>query len=293
MSFKSGFVSIIGKPNAGKSTLLNALLGSKLVIVTPKAQTTRHRIVGILNGNDHQIVFSDTPGIIKPHYGLHETMMWAVSQSLDDADLVILLIDLSDEQGEEDLIPIINKTKSPILLVLNKTDLVSPEKIEKKKKEIESYVKLAATQAISALKGENILELLTTVLSFLPEGPQWFEPNSLSDRPERFFIEEIIREKLFFNLEQEIPYGCEVAILNFKEEETIDRIQAEIFVEKQSHKGMVIGKQATMIRKIGTQAREDIEKFLGKKVFLELYVRVAENWKNDPVKLRRFGYRSK
>ena len=292
MAFKSGFITILGKPNAGKSTLLNALLGSRLVITSPKAQTTRHRIFGILNGPEYQIVFSDTPGVIKPRYGLQEDMMFSVSQSIEDADLALVLIDATQPESEADVLALVKGKTVPVLLVLNKSDLAATHTVEEKKKQIAEEIQITESILVSALKGTNVNTLLEKIVEMLPEGPKWFDDDMMSDRPERFFVSEIIREKIFLNLEQEIPYGCEVTILDFKEGPEIDHIQAEIHVEKQSHKGMVIGKRGDMIKKIGTESREDIEKFLGKKTFLQLYVRVSENWKNDPGKLRRFGYRA-
>ena len=292
MAFKSGFITILGKPNAGKSTLLNAMLGSRLVITSPKAQTTRHRIFGILNGPEYQIVFSDTPGVIKPRYGLQEAMMFSVSQSIEDADLAIVLIDGTEPELETDVLDLVKDKNVPVLLVINKCDLATTKTVADKKTQILEVISVKDTIEISALKGTNISLLLEKIVSLLPEGPKWFDDNMMSDRPERFFVAEIIREKIFMNLEQEIPYGCEVTIHDFKEGEDLDKIQAEIHVEKQSHKGMLIGKRGEMIKTIGTESRVDIEKFLGKKIFLQLYVRVSENWKNDPGKLRRFGYKT-
>lgn len=288
--FRSGFVSIIGKPNAGKSTLLNALVGKKLAITTPKAQTTRHRILGIDHGPGYQVIFSDTPGVILPQYRLHKAMMNSVKHSLEDADLILLLVDVHEKFPESELFRIAAKPQIPILLVINKVDLADDEKVAVRKAEILEKVKVRDEIAISALHGTNVKELKAKILGLLPEGPPYFDEDSLSDRPERFFVTELIREKIFLNMEQEIPYSCEVGILTYEEEEKIDRIRAEIFVDRASLKGMLIGKRGAMVKKIGSEARMDIEAFLQKKVFLDLYVRVAENWKDSSFRLRDFGY---
>ena len=287
---KSGFVTILGKPNAGKSTLLNAFLERKLVITTPKAQTTRHRVIGILNGDDYQIVFSDTPGVITPKYRLHKAMMGAVKHSLEDAELILLLIDVNEKFSETDLLEMVKKAKTPTILVVNKIDRSQDAKIEARAKEIAEIVNPVETINISALYRGNVDELIQLLIKHLPEGPEYFDKDAISDRPERFFVTEIIREKVFMNLEQEIPYSCEVSIAEFVEEENITRISAEIHVERKSQKGMIIGKRGAMIKKIGTEARLDIEAFLDKKVFIELYVRVSENWKDSSMRLRNFGY---
>lgn len=287
---KSGYVAIIGKPNAGKSTLLNALLGKKLVIATHKAQTTRHRILGIFNHDDFQIVFSDTPGVIKPKSGLQKAMMRFVNQSFEDADLILLLIDVNEKFPEDLLVSMMGKTHIPTILVINKIDKASDEKIEQRENAIKEKVNVVDSIRISALRKTNLPDLMGKVMDRLPEGPAWFPKDSLSDRPERFFISEIVREKIFLHLSQELPYSTQVEVLDFKEEDNLIHITADIHVDRKSQKGMVIGKGGAMIKKIGSQARKDIEEFLGKKVFLELHVRITEGWKDSNFRLNDFGY---
>ena len=290
ITFKSGFVSIIGKPNAGKSTLLNRLLGKKLSIATPKAQTTRHRIFGIDTGDDYQIVYSDTPGLIRPKYRLQQKMMGFIDQSMEDADLIILLIAVDESFPEEDLIKLAAKTKIPKILAINKIDAVEEEMVFKRMAELSQQVDFVEAIPLSALIGDNVAKLKELVLNYLPEGPQYFDKDQYSDRPERFFISEIIREKIFFLLRQELPYSTEVEIESFEEEDKLVRISATIHIERQSQKGMIIGKKGSMLKKIGTMARKDIEAFLGKKVFLELYVKVSSGWKDSNFHLKGFGY---
>lgn len=287
---KSGFVSIIGKPNAGKSTLMNALVGRKLAITTPKAQTTRHRILGIANGDGHQIVFSDTPGVILPQYRLHRAMMNSVKNSLEDADLIILLIDVNEKFPEDLVYKLANKSEVPVLLVLNKVDKSDEEKVRARHAEITAKVKVDGAIGISATHGINLLALKDMILERLPDGPPFFDSEALSNRPERFFISEIIREKIFLRMKQEVPYSTEVGIVSFEEKEKITVIHAEIYVERKSQKGILVGKGGANIREIGTMARPDIEAFLDKKVYLELRVRVADNWKDNSFRLRSFGY---
>ncbi|MEZ4828535.1 MAG: GTPase Era [Bacteroidia bacterium] len=289
---KSGFVSIIGKPNAGKSTLLNQLLGKKLSIATPRAQTTRHRIFGIDSGENYQIVYSDTPGLIRPKYRLQERMVGFIGESLEDADLIVLLIAVNETFPEEDLIALADKTDIPKILVINKIDEVEEDKVFLRMKGIMDRFSFVEAIPVSALKGTNVEKLKSLVLQHLPEGPAYFDKDQISDRPERFFVAEIIREKIFLLLRQELPYSTQVVIDNFEEEEKEDRIyiQATIHVERQGHKGMIIGKQGSMLKKIGSMARKDIEAFLGQHVYLELYVRVTEGWKNSRNHLRDFGY---
>ncbi|RMG22579.1 MAG: GTPase Era [Bacteroidetes bacterium] len=292
-TFKSGFVSIIGKPNAGKSTLLNRILGRKLSIITPKAQTTRHRIFGIDQGEHHQVVYSDTPGLIRPKYRLHQRMMNYVGQAVEDADLMILLVAADETFPEEDLLRLSAKTQVPKILTLNKIDAVDQAKAFRRMQELAAQVDFVEAIPISALKGHNVDKLRQLVLQYLPEGPPYFDPEQISDRPERFFVGEMIREKLFLQLRQELPYSTEVVIDEFIEADETDpivRISATIHVERQSQKGMIIGKKGSMLKRIGTQARKDIEAFLGQKVFLELYVKVSAGWKNKNAYLRGFGY---
>ncbi len=289
-SHKSGFVSIIGKPNAGKSTLLNQLLGRKLSITTPKAQTTRHRIFGIDSGDGYQIVYSDTPGLIRPKYQLHERMMGFIDHSLEDADLIVLLVAVDETFPEEDLIKLAEKTHIPKILTLNKVDAVPRDKVFTRMGELSQKVDFTEAIPISALNGTNVPKLKELILQNLPEGPAYFEPDQISDRPERFFIAEMIREKIFLSMRDEIPYATEVEIDTFDETDRIVRIQATIHVDRQSQKGMIIGKGGQTLKKIGTGARIDAEQFLGKKVHLELYVRVTEGWKDSGSQLKNFGY---
>lgn len=289
-SHKSGFVSIIGKPNAGKSTLLNQLLGRKLSITTPKAQTTRHRIFGIDSGDGYQIVYSDTPGLIRPKYQLHERMMGFIDHSLEDADLIVLLIAVDETFPEEDLIKLAEKTHIPKILTLNKVDAVPRDKVFTRMGKLSQKVDFTEAIPISALNGTNVPKLKELILQNLPEGPAYFEPDQISDRPERFFIAEMIREKIFLSMRDEIPYATEVEIDTFDETDRIVRIQATIHVDRQSQKGMIIGKGGQTLKKIGTGARIDAEQFLGKKVHLELYVRVTEGWKDSGSQLKNFGY---
>jgi GTP-binding protein Era len=287
---KSGFVSIIGKPNAGKSTLLNALIGRKLSIINRKASTTRHRILGIENGEDYQIVYSDTPGVIKPKYALHNKMMNAVNMAVEDADLIILLIAIDERFPEEEVIKLSQKPNIPKILVMNKVDLADPDRVMERLAEVGGKGEFVEQVAISALKDFNIDALRQLILKHLDEGPVYFPKDQVSDRPERFFVSEIIREKAFAFLKQEIPYSTEVSIEEFNEEPDLIRIEATIHVERKSQQGMVVGKGGKMIRRIGTAARKDIEVFLDQKVFLKLYVKVTDGWKSNDRRLNEFGY---
>ncbi len=288
----SGFVSIIGKPNAGKSTILNAILGRKLSIITPKASTTRHRILGIDNGENYQIVYSDTPGVIKPKYKLHDKMMSFVGMAVEDADVIMLVIAVDEKFPEEEVIKLSQKPNIPKILVLNKIDLSDPQKAMKRLQEVASQGDFVEQIAISATENFGIDSLKELVIKHLPEGPAYFGKDQMSDRPERFFVAEMIREKAFNLLKQEIPYSTEVEIEEFEEEEQMARIRAIIHVERKSQQGMVIGKGAKMIKRIGIDARKDIEEFLGHKVHLELLVKVSDNWKNNNRHLNNFGYNS-
>ena len=286
---KAGFVSIVGKPNVGKSTLMNRLVGESLSIISPKAQTTRHRIMGMLNTDDYQIVYSDTPGILEPKYALHEAMMSYVKVSLEDADVILLVI----EYGEKFDPAVHERFKTigtPILLLVNKVDK-SPKA---DRQQIIAYWKevLPVKQVlpVSALTGENVETILPALLELLPEHPAYFPKDDLTNRSERFFAAEIIREKIFTNYSQEIPYSTEVGIEDFKDEEKILRIRATLFVERDSQKGILIGKAGSSLKKVGTEARTDMEQFFGKKVFLETHVKVAADWRKQKDKLRLFGY---
>ena len=288
--FKSGFVSIVGKPNVGKSTLMNAFLGEQLSISSPKAQTTRHRVMGILNGDDYQIVYSDTPGILEPRYALHEVMMNYVKVSLEDADIILLVVEITDKY-EIELFDRFKKLDIPIILVINKIDQAKGTQVlDKSVHWKENLPNVQSIHPVSATKGENVGTLLDKVLELLPEHPAYFPTDELSDRSERFFAAEIVREKIFMNYEQEVPYSTEVAITEFKEEETIIRMRAEIFVERNSQKGIIIGKAGGALKKLGTEARKDLEAFFNKKVFLETFVKVAQDWRKKRTSLKQFGY---
>jgi GTPase len=288
---KSGFVSIIGKPNAGKSTLMNALVGRKLAITTPKAQTTRHRILGIASGENYQIVFSDTPGVILPQYKLHRVMMGAVHSSLEDADLFLFLVDVNERFPEELVIKLAQKSQVPVLLVLNKVDQSTEEKVRARHAEITAKVNVVGAIGISAKLDINLYNLRQMILDLLPEGPPYFDKDEISDRPEKFFVSELIREAIFMRVKDELPYSCEVSILQFEEKDNVTVIDAEIHVERDSQKGIIVGNGGRMVKNIGIDARKTIEAFLGRKVYLELHVRVAENWKDNSMRLRNFGYR--
>jgi len=287
---KAGFVSIVGKPNVGKSTLMNALVGEKLSIITSKAQTTRHRIMGILNGENFQLVYSDTPGIIKPQYALHESMMGFVRTSLEDADVILFVTDIYEKHDEEEVIQRLQHAEVPVLVLINKIDQATVADVKDKMIYWQEKMNPTEVLPISALHGTNTDHLFDRLLHYMPEHPAYFPKDELTDKPERFFVSEIIREKILLNYKKEIPYSCEVVIEEFKEEEDIIRIRAEISVERKSQKGIVIGHKGEMLKKVGTQARIDMEEFFGKKIFLELYVRVNENWRTDQRLLRRFGY---
>lgn len=287
---KSGFVSIFGKPNAGKSTLLNALMGEKLAIVSPKVQTTRHRIKGILTEKDYQIIISDTPGIIEPKYKLHEKMMQAVRSSLEDADLALLLLDIRDNWEENDALFAALKLKAPALVVLNKTDGIPAEKVTEAKNFFETKPYCRGIVAISALKKKNLDTLLKTVLGFLPEGQPFFEGDDLTDLPTKFFVGELIREKIFLLYGDEIPYQTAVLVQEFSEKSTLTKIRADIIVQRETQKGIILGEGGKMIRQLGSDARKDIEAFIGRKVFLELFVKVRPKWRDTENFLKEYGY---
>jgi len=287
---KVGFVSIFGKPNAGKSTLLNALMGEKLAIVSHKVQTTRHRIKGILTEKDYQIIFSDTPGIIEPRYKLHEKMMQAVKGSLEDADLAILLIDIKDDWEENDRLFTALHLGAPAIVVLNKTDEASAGKIEEGKTFFSTRPYCKEVVAVSALKKAHLSTLMDTILQRLPEGAPFFEGDDLTDLPVKFFVGEMIREKIFHQYGDEIPYQTTVLVQEFKEKSTLTKIRADIIVQRESQKGIILGEGGKMIRKLGTDARKDIEAFLDGKVFLELFVKVRPKWRDTDVYLKEYGY---
>jgi GTPase len=288
--FKAGFVSIVGKPNVGKSSLMNKLVGENVSIITSKAQTTRHRIMGILNGEDYQVVYSDTPGILEPKYSLHQAMMSFVKVSLEDADVILLVVELNDK-FEPELFERFQRIKTPILLLINKTDLGKGSQVaDKIKYWKEQLPTITDILPVSAKTGENVDKILDTVKAMLPVHPPFFPQDEFTDRTERFFASEIIREKIFLNYSEEIPYSAEVAINSFKDEPDIIRISAEIYVERDTQKGIIIGKGGSSLKKVGTEARKDMEAFFGKKIFLETHVRVADNWRKEKNKLRQFGY---
>ncbi|MGK9127859.1 GTPase Era [Olivibacter sp. SA151] len=290
MSHRAGFVSIVGKPNAGKSTLMNSLVGEKMSIVTPKAQTTRHRILGIVNEEDYQIVFSDTPGVIKPAYSLQESMMNFVHGSLVDADIILFVTDINEKYDETDVIEKLQKTDSPVVVLVNKIDKSNEDDVKAKINYWQETLNPTAIFAISALLGHNIQAVFQFVLEHLPVHPPFYEKDELTDKSERFFVSEMVREKIFKLYEKEIPYSTEVIVTSFKEEEQLVRISAEIIVERDSQKNIIIGTGGSMIKKVGTYARQDIEEFLQKKVFLELFVKVISDWRSKKNYLKRFGY---
>jgi GTP-binding protein Era len=293
MTHKSGFVNIIGNPNVGKSTLMNVLTGERLSIVTSKAQTTRHRILGILNGDDYQIVYSDTPGIIKPHYKMHEAMMSFVQNAIDDADVILYVTDVVESLDKnQEYIDRINKSTAPVILIINKIDLCKSDELVHLTTSWKETIPRAEIIPISALEKFNITSVNTRILEALPEGPPYYDKDTLTDKSERFFVSEIIREKIFRNYKQEVPYSVEVGVEEFKEEEKIIRIKAVIIVSRESQKGILIGKGGLALKNIGSKARFDIEKFFGKKVFLEMFVKVEKDWRDSNRLLREFGYNS-
>lgn len=290
MSHKAGFISLIGKPNVGKSTLMNALVGEKLSIVTPKAQTTRHRILGIVNEPDSQLIFSDTPGVIKPVYGMQESMMSFVNGSLVDADIVLFVTDINEKYDENDVLEKLAKTTSPIALIINKIDKSNEDLVKEKILYWEEKLKPKAIFAVSALHDHNVPAVMQFIMDNLPEHPPYYDKDTLTDRNERFFVSEIIREKVFKLYDKEIPYSTEVIITAFKDEAKIIRISSEIIVERDSQKNIIIGKAGEMLKKVGTYARKDMEEFLQKKVFLEMFVKVIPDWRNRKNYLKSFGY---
>ncbi len=287
---KSGFVNIFGKPNAGKSTLLNALMGEKLAIVSPKVQTTRHRIKGILTNENYQVIFSDTPGIIEPKYKLHEKMMQAVKSSLEDADVALLIVDIKDDLSQADEIFSSLHLKVPALVVLNKTDVSDAATIEKAIAFFSEKKYCKKVVEISALRNKGVTELLEVILSMLPDGEPFYVDDNLSDLPMKFFVSEMIREKIFYLYSEEIPYSATVLVQEFKEKTTLTKISADIIVQRETQKGIVLGHEGKMIRQLGTLARKDIEEFIGRKVFLELFVKVRPKWRDNELQLREYGY---
>jgi GTPase len=289
--FKSGFVNIIGYPNAGKSTLFNQLLGDKISIVTPKVQTTRQRILGLLNGENYQVVFSDTPGIVDPKYQLHHFMIKSIEEALEDADVILYIVDAADDVSEhEKFIGKIKKLEIPYYLLVNKMDLQQQEKMEVKLLQWQELVPKPNIYPISALYNFNLKALINEIIRVLPEHEPYYPDDIITDKSERFIASEIIREKIFIRYKQEIPYSVEVIITEFKEGETLLRILADIVVSKESHKPIIIGKKGVTLKHIGIDARKDMEAFFKKQVYLELYVKVREGWKDNKNLLRQFGY---
>lgn len=294
MTHKAGFVNIIGNPNVGKSTLMNAFVGEKLSIITSKAQTTRHRILGIVNGEDFQVILSDTPGIIKPAYELQSSMMDFVKSAFEDADVLLYMVEIGEKSLKDEAFfkKIIN-SNIPVLLLLNKIDTSSQEVLEAQIALWKEKVPTAEIYPISALENFNVSQVFSRILTLLPESPAFFPKDQLTDKPERFFVNESIREKILLNYKKEIPYAVEVETEEFFEEEEIIRIRSIIMVERETQKGIIIGHKGSALKKVGMQARKDLEQFFGKQIHLELYVKVNKNWRSNAKQLRRFGYNNK
>lgn len=294
MTHKAGFVNIIGNPNVGKSTLMNAFVGERLSIITSKAQTTRHRIFGIVNGDDFQVVFSDTPGVIKPAYQLQNSMMDFVKSAFEDADIFIYMVEVGEKQlKDESFFNKIKHTEIPVLLLLNKIDKTDQTFLEEQVSYWQETLPNAEIYPLSALNNFNVKEVFDRILELLPDSPPYFDKESLTDKPERFFVNEIVREKILLNYSKEIPYSVEVVTEEFKEEDDIIRIRVVIMVERSSQKGIIIGHKGAAIKKVGIESRADLEKFFGKQVHLETYVKVNKDWRSDNKQLKRFGYNNK
>ena len=291
MSHKAGFVNIIGNPNVGKSTLMNAFIGERLSIITSKAQTTRHRILGIVNGDDFQVILSDTPGIIKPAYEMQKSMMTFVKSAFEDADVLIYMVEIGEKElKDEDFFNKIIQAKIPVLLLLNKIDKSNQEQLEEQIALWKEKVPNAELYPISALENFNVKEVFARILELLPESPAYYPKDTLTDKPERFFVNETIREKILINYDKEIPYAVEIETEEFIEDEKIIRIRSVIMVERDSQKGIIIGHKGSALKKVGMQSREDLEKFFGKQIHIELYVKVNKDWRSNDYQLRRFGY---
>lgn len=287
---KAGFVNIIGNPNVGKSTLMNALVGERLSIITSKAQTTRHRIMGIVNGEDFQIIYTDTPGIVNPHYKLHQQMMGVVYNALEDADLFLLVTEVGETLKNQELLSKIILSNTPVILVINKIDLSDQQQVNEKINYWQNIIPRAVVIPASATERFNIDAIFDHIMQVLPENPPYFPKDELTDRSMRFFVSEIIREKLLLYYQKEIPYSCEVAVESYEEKEGVDSIRAIIYVERESQRAILIGHQGKSIKKVGIEARKDIEEFTGKKCFLNLYVKVMKDWRNSDRALKQFGY---
>lgn len=291
---KAGFVNIIGNPNVGKSTLMNAFVGEKLSIITSKAQTTRHRILGIVNGEDFQMILSDTPGIIKPAYKLQASMMDFVKSAFDDADVLIYMVEIGEQELKDDaFFRKITNSEIPVLLLLNKIDISNQEQLENQVQLWTEKVPNAEIYPISALQGFNVKEVFGRIVELLPESPAFYPKDQLTDKPERFFVNEIIREKILIHYKKEIPYAVEIDTEEFFEEENIIRMRSIIMVERETQKGIIIGHKGAALKRVGVEARKDLEKFFGKQVHLELYVKVNKNWRSNANQLKRFGYNQK
>ncbi len=288
---KAGFVNIIGNPNVGKSTLMNAFVGEKLSIITSKAQTTRHRILGIVNGDEFQMILSDTPGIIKPAYELQQSMMDFVKSAFDDADVLIYMVEIGEQElKDEAFFRKITNSKIPVLLLLNKIDKSDQEQLENQVQLWTEKVPNAEIYPISALQGFNVKEVFNRIIELLPESPPYYPKDQLTDKPERFFVNETIREKILMHYKKEIPYAVEIDTEEFFEEENIIRMRSVIMVERETQKGIIIGHKGAALKRVGVEARKDLEKFFGKQVHMELYVKVNKNWRSDQKQLKRFGY---
>ncbi|MEM0933855.1 MAG: GTPase Era [Bacteroidota bacterium] len=288
---KSGFVNIIGNPNVGKSTLMNAMVGEKLSIITSKAQTTRHRIFGIVNGEDFQVVFSDTPGIIKPAYELQSSMMNFVKSAFEDADVMLYMVEIGEQGLKDELFfKKISTSKTPVLLLLNKIDTSDQVQLEQQIEYWKGVLPNVEIYPISALENFNVKEVFDRILELLPEGPPYFPKDQITDKPERFFVNETVREKILLQYKKEIPYAVEVETEEFLEDNKIIRIRSVVMVERETQKGIIIGHKGRALKKVGVEARKDLEKFFGKQVHIELYVKVNKNWRNNSGQLKRFGY---
>ena len=290
---RAGFVNIIGNPNVGKSTLMNAFIGKKLSIITSKAQTTRHRILGIVNGDDFQIILSDTPGIIKPAYELQSSMMDFVKSAFDDADILIYMVEIGEKElKDKAFFEKIKSSKVPVLMLLNKIDTSNQAQLESQAALWQQNLPNAEFFPVSALEGFNVKNVLDRIIDLLPESPAYFPKDQLTDKPERFFVNECIREKILIHYKKEIPYAVEVLTEEFFEEEEIIRLRSVIMVERETQKGIIIGHKGSALKRVGVEARKDLEKFFGKQVYLELYVKVNKNWRSNQNQLKRFGYNS-
>ncbi|WP_340106503.1 GTPase Era [Rhodohalobacter sp. 8-1] len=287
---KSGYAAIIGKPNAGKSTLMNRILGSKISITTHKAQTTRHQVVGIYSDEDTQIIFLDTPGVISPTYELQKAMMKTVERARSDADVILFIFDPTDSHPTDEVIELLRSINKPIILVVNKIDVINTEKAEKKVSALKDQLRFKSIHYVSALKGEGISELIDDIRSLFMPGPPYYPKEDLSEHPVRFFVSELIREQVYLQFQEEIPYSCTVDVISYAEDIDIDRISAEIIVNRKSQKGMLIGKGGKAIKNLGIAARASIEEFIGKKVFLDLHVKVREKWREKENWVRNLGY---